>query len=460
MRVHFLCDQKWRDLPTIAALKVLLEARGVRVTVASSKETFALLPLIRPDAVVLNHMYSRRHERLSAVLRAADVAVIVLPTEGKGEPAVDRLCWGDFHDYSNIDLMLCWNERSARNLVALGRIPESGVALVGCTRYDYYRRPWFGVVPGRAAYCARHGLDPAVPIVTWTTKFGYARIHDDPAAMRAFETQIEELKVAPCYDEIGFDWRQLPRVHHQNRVEQAKGFFAVARARPSIQFVVKPHPTEERAFYERHIAEFGLKNVRLVYGEYIWDVLDSTDVLLQQRCSTAVESWLLDKPSIEMKLHDERELAWPEYEAGSHKAETADAMIALVDRFLAGPEEIDDAMRAARAEAVREFAWKVDGRRSSAAADAIVALLDRRVGRVPRPRARDLELGLRNVAAIALRYAAGVRANMSWGEHFFGWQGVRAASIAAQLDKEVSRYDVARYASRLRALGIGSSLDG
>ena len=117
-------------------------------------------------------------------------------------------------------------------------------------------------------------------------------------------------------------------------------------------------------------------------------------------------------------------------------------------------------MRAARAEAVREFAWKVDGKRSAAAADAIMALLDRRVGRVPRPRARDLEIGLGSVLETALRYAVGVRANTTWGEHWIGRRGARAESVAAQLDKEVSRYDVARYAARLRALGIGANPDG
>jgi surface carbohydrate biosynthesis protein len=455
MRTHFICDQKWRDLPTIAALKTLLEARGVRVTAASSKETFALLPAIRPDAVVFNHMFGGRHQRMAARLRKAGAGVIVLPTEGKGEPAVDRLIWGDFNDFSNIDLFLSWNERAARNLVSLGRLPPEAVKVVGCTRYDYYRNPWFGVAAGRADFCRRHDLDARRPIVTWTTKFGYARIHGNAAAERAFAAQLAELNVVHCYDEIGFDWRRLPQVHHDNRIEQAKGFFELARRRPEIQFVVKPHPTEERAFYESRIAQIGLKNVRLVYGEYIWDVLDATDVLLQQRCSTALEAWLLGKPTIEMKLHDERELAWPEYEAGSHKAESVDQMVDLVDRFLAAPETVDPAMLAAREEAAREFAWQVDGRRSHAAADAIVEFLGARAPRTPKIRLSDVEVSLLTAGTVLFRHVLGVKASLTLKEHFFGLSPVRAASVPAQLDKEVTHHDIRRYCDRLRELGIG-----
>ena len=450
MRVHFICDQKWRDLPTIVALKLLLEARGVRVTVASSKDTPALLPFVRPHAVVFNHMYGAKHKEMAGRLRETGVGIVVLPTEGKGEPAVDRLIWGDFNDYSCIDLFLCWNERSARNLVSLGRLPPDAVRLAGCTRYDFYRKPWFGIVAGRDDFCMRHGLDPRAPIVTWTTKFGYARICGNPAAEKTFVAQMTDLNVRQCYEEIGFDWHRLPQVHHDNRVEQAKGFFELARLRPDIQFVVKPHPTEERAFYEAHIAERGLRNVRIVYGEYIWDVLDATDVLLQQRCSTALEAWLLGKPTIEMKLHDERELGWPEYEAGSHKVESVDQMAAHVDRFLGAPESVEAPMAAARSEAIREFAWKVDGQRSEAAADAIVAFLASRTSARPKIAAADVGVTPAAAAKTMLRHLVGAKASVTLGEHFFGMSAARAASVPMQLDKEMTRADVQRYSERLR----------
>ena len=451
MHVHFLCDQKWRDLPTVAAMKLSLEALGVSVTAASSKETFSLLAVLQPDAVVLNHMYSKRHQELAAKLRSAGIAVIVQPTEGKGEPAVDRMIWGEFNDYSNIDLFLSWNERTVQNLVDGSVLHADKVRLVGCTRYDFYRYPWFSVTANRETFCRRFNLDPAKSIVTWTTKFGYAKVFGNQELTNSFVRDFHELNVYRCYNDIGYDWQRLPAVHHDSRVELAKGFFELAASRPNLQFIIKPHPTEERSFYENHINERRLPNVRLIYGEYIWDVLNNTDVLLQQRCSTAMESWLLGKPTIEMNWHDDDALAWPEYQAGSHKANSPSEMIDLVDNILEVGEVVDDDMRVARESNIREFAWKVDGARSSQAAHEIFCMLSDR-GTTHKRNIRSYDLGLDRISTLrtGVRYFIGLKPSQSLRRSIDVALNSQRRSYALDLDKEITRHDLARYVAKLK----------
>ncbi|MCR4378564.1 MAG: hypothetical protein NUV50_10800 [Rhodospirillales bacterium] len=449
MHVQIVCDQKWRDLPTICALKLSLETHGVRVTVASSKETYPLLPLLQPDAVVFNHMYSRKHQEIAAKLRLRGVANIVMPTEGKGEPAVDRMTWGDFNDFSSIDLYLSWNERTAKNLVKSKHLPADRVKVVGCTRYDFYQKPWNKIVESRESFCQRYGLDAQKSIVTWTTKFGYAQIYGDAEAQQSFEKSTLFHNVHKCYEAVGLDWHNLPKIHHDNRIEQAERFFRVAVARPDIQFLIKPHPTETWAFYEQLIDSNGLSNVTLVSNEYIWDVLNATDVLFQQRCLTALEAWLMGKPSIEMKMNDREQLAWPEYEVGSHQADGPKQMLSLMDTFLVNGERPSLEMLEKRKLIAQDFAWKVDGKRSAAAAKAILEFLKLRAPH-KRIRARDVGCPWSTVLRVGVRYAMGLKNTQSIIEGLRGVKPRYSKSVADQLDKEISSKDVEAYCAKIR----------
>jgi len=459
MKVHFLCDHKWRDLPTVSAMRMELEKLGITSTAASSKDTFALLPVLRPNALVLNHMYSERRRDFARALRAKGVKIIVLPTEGKGEPAVDRMVWGDFNDYSEVDLFLAWNRKSAEKLIELGRLTNGRVELVGCTRYDYYRDPWARVTLSRQEFCERHGLDPARPIAAWTTKFGYARVHDNPSLMAAFEADFRALNVWRCYDDIGFDWRNLPRIHQESRVALSASVMEAAKARPNIQFLIKPHPTEEKSFYERRMAEHGLRNVTLIFGEYIWDVLQNSDVTLQQRCSTAVESWMIGKPTIELKMREEADLVWPELEACSPRAHDAEELVAAIDAVLLGDTAAAPETQRRREALIEEFAWKVDGQRSRHAALAIAGLLSE--SRPAKPVSPgDFGLSWRASMRITLRYGLGVRSSQSIACHMLS-RGLRMNMGPRQeLDKEVTRFDVMRYTEMIgRRCGFNASAE-
>lgn len=438
MRVQLLCDQKWRDLPNLAAIKVALEAHGHRVLVSTIKDAAPIAIAFRPDCVVFNHILSPGNRKLAASLRANSVAVVVLPTEGAMRPERRSLAAGEFAESWPMDLYLAWSEPAAKAVRARWGLDQSAVRAIGCTRFDFYTPAFDGVITSREAFCRQHDLDPARPIVTWASAYGFADVESRPAVHAQFLKETAEKGIAECYRRVGLDPARIPSVQSEGRQAAASALMTMAAARPRVQFVLRPHPNENRNFYRSLIAEHGLQNVRFCPQDYIWNVLRATSVHLHRHCTTAIEAWLWDKPTVEMAMDPMPHLGWPDREAASDMAFNADELMAIVDRYLEA-DGIDHIRRNYRRDYVRTWFGNVDGQRCRQAANAIDGLL-RACGR--RRHALTSMSGItvppRQVAAAVVRYGLGRRPN----EPLFS--RLPAGSIDPR-DKQITRCDVRDY---------------
>ena len=158
MRIHLLCDHKWRDLPNLTVIKLELEALGHRVLLSTTKDAVPMMQAFRPDCVVFNHLFGRFYAELSANLRDAGVCVVMLPTEGAMRPEFVGIAAGEFADFSACQLFLNWSEPAARLLRQRWRADESAAPVVGCTRFDFYHPRFAG-----SHHAARCILPPAWP---------------------------------------------------------------------------------------------------------------------------------------------------------------------------------------------------------------------------------------------------------------------------------------------------------
>lgn len=453
MRVHLMCDHKWRDLPNLTAIKLFLERLGHTVTVMSVKDTMAMLPLIRPDCIVFNWFLGTAYHEFAKKLRNAGIAIVVLPTEGSPRPELMGLIQGEFSDYSLVDLFLSWSEPVTSEIRRRGDMNADRVVTTGCTRFDFYRKPLKRVIQGRNAFCRKHDIDSGRPIVTWATQYGYAYLHNGPRkGIEQFLHEMEDFGVKACYDRIGYDFRDLPDRHHHGRAIVGDAFFKLAAAMPEVAFVIKPHPIEDLSFYRARIEELPTDNIRFCFGEYIWDVLGATDVLLHRQCTTAVEAWMSNLPTIETGMDVHEHFQWPEREAGSDVAGDADELIALVSEYLRG-RTVDAERTAYRQDYVDQWFGNPDGNGCQAAARRIHELL---VSRGPRRRyfhaMSRLSPGLPTVARASLRYALGLPASASVKQVLqLNGAGDGKAKPGAE-DKLISRRDLSNYQDNLRPL--------
>lgn len=439
MRIHLLCDQKWRDLPNLSAIKLALEDMGHRVLLSTSRDQAAMMRAFRPDCVVFNHLFAPANQALATTLRANGVAVVILPTEGAARPELRPIAAGEFAKEWTMDLHLAWSEPAALAIRKQWQLDDTVVPVLGCTRFDFYSPSFKPTITPRAEFCRNLGLDPSRPVVTWATAYGYADVQDDPVAHAKFLRETADNGLAACYQRIGVDPSRVPGFHADGRRKSAAAFVTLAKARPEIQFIIRPHPAETREFYRLLMAEHALANVRFCPQDYIWNVLNATDLHLHRQCTTAVEAWMWDKPTVEMAMDNAPELSWPEHEAGSESAESADALIAIVDQHLQGRSKPAFDRQTYRRDYIGKWYGPADGARCKSAARAIDSLL------AVRGRRRSAWSSLRGIPATrsqvaksVARYLLGLRPNESLLRRV-------PATQFDPMDKQITRRDVRRY---------------
>ncbi|MDA0786865.1 MAG: hypothetical protein O3B37_11320 [Proteobacteria bacterium] len=454
MKVLLYCDHRWRDLPPLCAVKLHLERLGHRALIVAAREARAMIPAFRPDCVVLNHFWGKSYNDLAITLREAGIAIVVLSTEGAGRPIFHEMDRGDVADFSLIDRLYTWGRRITAPMIAHGTITPDRVMTSGCPRFDFYRKPFMGAVKSRAAFAAEYGLALDRPIITWATQFPHAAVaRDNPQLRNEYCAAMTDFGVDRCFEAIGVDYTELPVYHAALRDASSEIFFRFAREHPECQFILKPHPNEKRSYYEERIAGFSGSNVSFCPQDYIWNVLHASDILLHRHCTTAVEAWLWDKPTIELAAIPDDFMAWPEREAGSHVARTYDDMAGLIGDFLGG-REIEAGRKAAREAYIEEWFGTPDGRRCEDVARDIDTILKARGPSRKAVRRDSLGVGTRDIARVLAQQALDLPANVSV------WSGLRHRLTSAQdirdgnpgAQKYIVRSDVASYMGAMRPL--------
>jgi len=441
VKTLLLCDQKWRDLPNLCAIKLGLERLGGRVLISATKDAYAHAMAFNPDVVVLNHLHSERYRMFSRILKENGRTVVVLPTEGTMRPEYESIGAGEFSDYGDVDLFLAWGNKAAGEVGRRWNNSRTEARAIGCTRFDFYHPRFEEVVTTREAFCAKLRLDPSRSIVTWATAYAYADLNGTAAkaSIVQFEQEAVEIGIKECLRRIGVDLVDLPAIFAEGRQVAAEAFFEAAKALPQVQFVIKPHPREEIGYYVGRLADSSLPNVRFCPQDYIWNILRVADVHLHRQCTTAVEAWMWGRATIEMGMDPAR--AWPEREAGSDIAEDRKSLIELLRYRLATP--VDAKLQGYRWNYIHTWFGAADGHRCEAAAKAIhQCALERQTRSAGRP-IRGLGISYRDAAHAVLR---------RWLNRAVTESIIRRnrSGVSGAQDKWIRRSDISDYERMLR----------
>jgi FAD/FMN-containing dehydrogenase len=148
------------------------------------------------------------------------------------------------------------------------------------------------------------------------------------------------------------------------------------------------------------------KNVFLIEGEYIWDVLNICDIVLQ-RCSTvAVEAWLLSKQTVEIELMPSLEhFLQPRYKSGSWVVKTGKELLDTVQKILCKPEYIPKVMLDARKKLLGQIIHRPDGK----ATERVAYELDRLSGDASKIDGRISYFTMRNWIKSLMRRTLGMK---------------------------------------------------
>ena len=151
------------------------------------------------------------------------------------------------------------------------------------------------------------------------------------------------------------------------------------RAFPDHAIVVRPHPSEDHERWRREVA--GLANVAVAFEGSAAPWIAGCEVLLHNSCTTGVEAYLLDRPTVAFRPVTDAVLDSHLPHALSQQAATEDELVARVTAALSG----DLAAPAGASTEARRYIAAVDGRGAAervidAVSELDLARSDYRVG--------------------------------------------------------------------------------
>jgi len=301
-KILLLVDHKWRDLPSYTYLALHLEKLGHDVFMCRLGYEKFVIPSYEPNLVIFNCLYDPQLRDYLASIKQYGVKVGVMLTEGEGFYAgEDDFISGKYNDLSIIDLQFAWNEDVKNRMRKHSSIKTEHIYAAGVPRFDFFQPPLRNLMMSKNDFCAKYKLDPSKPIITWTTNYGVADFIDslDIEWLRAVNAKYK-IDSLDAYR----DTERLAQSDYDSRMFMTAMMERLAdELGDRCNIAIKHHPVEVLTHYENLVEKIRLKNknVTLVTEEYIWDVINATDILIQRSCTTGLEGWFLDKPTIECR---------------------------------------------------------------------------------------------------------------------------------------------------------------
>lgn len=210
------------------------------------------------------------------------------------EDTVKRLHPSNQASKRNIDKILLWGERQKNCLLNNTDLNPDDLLVTGMPRFDLYKKE-FDWLDGIGIKVLREKYGDFTLI---TTKFGFANgsghLWEDRFLKGVKESSHkEEITVRDEYFEM---WSNQMHTF----VEMSKMIVALAKANPKRTFVVRPHPSENKIFYEK-VFSFD-SNIHVIREGSVRKWIKASNMVIHSSCTTGVEAMLSGKPTINVRL--------------------------------------------------------------------------------------------------------------------------------------------------------------
>jgi surface carbohydrate biosynthesis protein len=326
-----LVDNRVRDLDVAALIAHHLRGMDVECRLEPLEAFRAVLAADRPDLILFNHLTASHLVAWSKRLADIGVLTAVLPNEGILYDT-DVLAYnaGRHHNGAHINCFFCWNDAHRSALAANGFADRAQLETVGVPRFDFYFAPWNRTF-------ARSDAPRVRPQLLFCTNFTAAKYRDLPREHgdRFFAGWAQRISLYQNYwSAIDAHWRSRNRVLDYVAVLASSGRYDV---------VLRPHPNEDGSFYVKWLERLPVdqrKTIRFDTESNIAGLILDCDLEIScETCTTAIESWIAGKPTIELVF--ERHPMWyRELQARANvECDHPDNLVELVDAQLRAPEQ-------------------------------------------------------------------------------------------------------------------------
>lgn len=287
MNIGIILDNPKREIDGVLLLVYQLARRGHDVYIIPMYQQGHDVPLLELDGIIVN--YARLNNK--SFLRACKdlgISVFVLDSEGgviaekemptPSNPSLMRNT--GVQEY--IDHYLCWGKTQKDAFARAGMFPDDRLHVTGCPRYDLCSTRWRSLLeyPRRDYVLVNTNFSTVNPLFTRTAS----------SEMDVFHSAGWDADyVRSLFEDLHAVFRR-----YLDTIAELAG-----RNRDRV-FVVRPHPFESPAVYERAYAAH--RNIVVDGTGSVFNVIHNASCVLHLNCQTAVETILLDKLPVSMEF--------------------------------------------------------------------------------------------------------------------------------------------------------------
>ncbi len=450
--IVIIVDHKWRDLPGMALLAAVLEKDyGYSVRLIPYSLWQEALVCDRPQVLCVSVLYGKRGKEIIRVCKEIGTKIAVIMTEGRPNLLEGmRYTTGRGSNSKYADLWFTWSDTVRNFMIEEGVLPPEKIVTAGSNRFDIYKEPYNAILIKREKFILKYGLNPNLPVISWATNFTNAKFYKknseflikdwNDLGLTKYKSYSNPLEVAKL------DW--------ETRKESARVMKEALRALPNVQLMVKPHPSENHKFYEDFAAECGKEfgnRVAFIGFEYIWDLLNAADIHIHRLCTTGVEAWFLDVPSIELHVKDYAPWsiklpgAAAEAVKGNDIVTSADGLIERINYYLKGGNPSERQYKS-RQEYIEKWLDKMDGKRTREYAGHLNSLVGSK-RKIKKLKLNRLNLKIYAKTAITKMLGNNPREKLKF------WK-LKKSKIdhIGHVDKVIVENDIAVYSAKMREI--------
>ncbi|MFC2095143.1 surface carbohydrate biosynthesis protein [Candidatus Bipolaricaulota bacterium] len=277
-------EYKVRELDGTLWLAVSLAIRGYKVAIGEMSAIAGGIDRIQPDVYIDgNALYGQEKLRRYEELSKKNVKLVVLDAEGgifySNEAYAQRLSM-DILQY--VDCFLAWGDAASDTLNTYrpGFSPDR-ISLTGNPRFDLVQTKF------RQYYAKEHmkRSEEFGAYVLINTNFGTANHFSQHISQETYR----KIRKAPPDQEFEIYQREL--LNHF-----VEGIDCLSNQFPNLGIVVRPHPSENHATYDRLFASH--HNVHVECRGSVRSWILGAIVTIHNGCTTGIEGVLLGKPVI------------------------------------------------------------------------------------------------------------------------------------------------------------------
>ena len=365
-RIVFLIDHKGRDLMGAALIAHHLEKLGYEVHLEPLQSWRSCLPAWKPSMIIFNHLSTKLLADYSEELHKRGILVAVLLNEGFCLKDSGRKYLSEpQHPNIHCDLFLTWNTLHRDELIKYQFVtPPENAITTGVPRFDFYRQPWSSIYQKEN----RQELTQVLVNTTFAIAHYYERSEKDQALLIA---AMGNGKV----DETS-DYKKLIRAHYVG-MRKLPEFLKLLLNSGKHQITLRPHPREELTFYKSFIENLPAEQkqrISLNKEEQIQSAIITADIILNcEDCTTSVESWMAQKPTITLTFAKDPAFFTSTYAERSPQVAEPQDLIPAIELALSSPDQPE--YKELREAYLNKWLFKTDGRSAQRAANAIHEIL-------------------------------------------------------------------------------------